>query len=307
MLKVGLIGVGGISAGHIPAWANIPEAELTAICDVRPEQLEKYPALPHYTSAEEMLAQEQLDIVDICLPTFLHAEYAIMAMEKGIHVICEKPAALCAEEIDAMYATAEKNGVKLMIAQVVRFWSEYAYLKNVCHDGRFGKLLSGSMWRIGSRPNGSHNNWMLVPEKSGMVPFDLHIHDLDYLVHAFGAPKGHTVHRAKTEAQDLIHVVYQYDDFFVSAESSWYNAAYPFTAGFRFQFENALVAYEGYQLKVYGPDGLIALDEPLVPELGADPYQNEIRYFVDCVLADAPVTLVRQEQLQTVRSILCSL
>lgn len=307
MLKVGLIGVGGISAGHIPAWENIPEAELVAICDTRPEQLEKYPALRHYTSAEEMLAQEPLDIVDICLPTFLHAKYAIMAMEKGIHVICEKPAALCAEEISAMYAAAEKNNVRLMIAQVVRFWPEYAYLNSVCRDGRFGRLLSGSMWRIGSRPTSSHNNWMLVPEKSGMVPFDLHIHDLDYLIHAFGAPKAHTVQRAKTEAQDLIHAVYQYEDFFVSTEAAWYNAAYPFTAGFRFQFENALVAYEGYQLKVYTPDGPITPDAPLVPELGANPYQNEIRYFVDCILANAPVTLVRQEQLQAVLSILHSL
>lgn len=70
MLKVGLVGVGGISGNHIPAWEEMENAELTALCDVRPERLEMYPGKRHYTDFEEMLKSEQLDILDICLPTY---------------------------------------------------------------------------------------------------------------------------------------------------------------------------------------------------------------------------------------------
>ena len=74
MLKIGLIGVGGISGAHIPVWENMEDAELVALCDIRPERMEKYPDKRRYTDFDEMLANEELDILDICLPTYLHAE-----------------------------------------------------------------------------------------------------------------------------------------------------------------------------------------------------------------------------------------
>ena len=89
MLKVALVGVGGISGAHIPAWESMDDAELVAICDIRPERMEKYPDKRRYTDFDEMLEKEDVDILDICLPTFLHADFAVKAMEKGINVICE--------------------------------------------------------------------------------------------------------------------------------------------------------------------------------------------------------------------------
>ena len=87
MLKIGLVGVGGISGAHIPAWEEMADAELVAICDIRTERLEKYPEKRHYTDFDEMIEKEEFDIIDICLPTYLHADYAVKAMEKGINVI----------------------------------------------------------------------------------------------------------------------------------------------------------------------------------------------------------------------------
>ena len=83
MLKVALVGVGGISGAHIPAWNNMDDAELVALCDIRPEQMERYPNLRHYTDFETMLENEKIDILDICLPTYLHADFAVKAMEKA--------------------------------------------------------------------------------------------------------------------------------------------------------------------------------------------------------------------------------
>ena len=70
------------------------DAKLVALCDIRPEQMEKYPDKHHYERFDDMLDQESLDILDICLPTYLHAEYAEKAMQRGIHVLCEKPVSL---------------------------------------------------------------------------------------------------------------------------------------------------------------------------------------------------------------------
>lgn len=83
MLKIGLVGVGGISGAHIPAWNAMEDTTLTAICDIRPERMEPYPEPHHYTSIDEMLEKEELDILDICLPTYLHVPTAVKAMKKG--------------------------------------------------------------------------------------------------------------------------------------------------------------------------------------------------------------------------------
>lgn len=116
MLKVGLIGVGGISSAHIPAWEAMDDVELVALCDIRPEQMEKYKDTKHcYTNALDMLENENLDIVDICLPTYLHADYSIMAMERGINVICEKPISLCETDVKRVYDAAENNNVFLWL------------------------------------------------------------------------------------------------------------------------------------------------------------------------------------------------
>ena len=94
MLKIGLVGVGGISGAHIPAWNAMEDTTLTAICDIRPERMEPYLEPHHYTSIDEMLEKEELDILDICLPTYLHVPTAVKAMKKGIHVLSEKPISL---------------------------------------------------------------------------------------------------------------------------------------------------------------------------------------------------------------------
>ena len=142
MLKVGVVGVGGISGAHIPLWEAMKDTELVALCDIRAEQMERYPDKRHYTDIDEMLRQEELDILDICLPTHLHVDTAVKAMEKGIHVICEKPISTDPAQVQRAYGTAEKMGVKFMIAQVLRFWPQYELVKEIYDTKRYGKLTA---------------------------------------------------------------------------------------------------------------------------------------------------------------------
>lgn len=314
MLKVALVGVGGISGAHIPAWEERRDAELVALCDIRAEQMEKYKNKHCYTDFDEMLKNERIDILDICLPTYLHAEFAIKAMNMGINVICEKPVSLNAADVARVYSTAKSNNVKFMVAQVLRFWPEYSIIKEIYDTGKYGRLLSGHMGRLGVRPKWSWDGWMMDENRSGLVPFDLHIHDLDFIVYAFGKPKEFKDYRARSENQDYINSIYEYDGFFITTEAAWYDAPYPFAANFRFQFEKALAVFENHEMTIYEKDGKIF--KP-VSQSGEDTgdiglpksnaYANEINYFADCVLSGAEPDRVKPAELETVISILKAL
>ena len=314
MLKVGLFGVGGISGAHIPAWEEMENAQLVALCDIRPERMEKYSDKRCYTDLDEMLANEELDILDICLPTYLHADVAVKAMNMGINVVTEKPISLKEEDVERVYSTAEKNNVKFMVAHVLRFWPEYELLKEIYDSKRYGKLLSGTMIRLGGYPKWSWDGWMMDEKRSGLVPFDLHIHDLDFMVYAFGLPKVANQYRSKLPKQDYISLVYDFGEFSINSEASWYAASYPFTAEFRFQFEDAIVANEKGKMMIYLKDNeKIDLSQEAEGDTGSinlpksDAYANELIYFADCVENNKPVDKFRPEELSCVLKILNNL
>lgn len=313
MLKVGVLGVGGISGAHIPAWSRIEGVELVALCDIRPERLEKYKDSGYhlYTSYEDMIANEELDIIDICLPTFLHIEYSIKAMEKGMHVICEKPISLHREDVKRIYDVAKKMGVKFMVAHVLRFWSEYIFIKDLVDSGKYGKLLNGHLERMGDTPKWSWDNWMTDPERSGLVPFDLHIHDLDWLIYTFGAPKDISVRRIQKNNNDYISGTYEYDDFYITAQSAWYAGKFKFTYGFRFLFEDAIVELKDEKLTIYQGDGQniavnneVVSDDTCINLPATDAYFEEIKYFTECILQDKPTDKIKPEELEYVLDIL---
>ncbi len=311
MLKVAILGAGGISGAHVPGWKKIPEAKIVAVCDVMPERLEKYKDIDanFYENCDEMLANEEIDIVDICLPTFLHAEYAIKVMEKGINVICEKPISLNKDDVDRVYAVAEKNNVKFMIAHVLRFWPEFNFLRDAVKNETYGKFLSGHMYRLGCTPKWSWENWMRREECSGLVPFDLHIHDLDYIIYTLGVPVNCITHRAQYNDIDIINATYEFaDGTFLTCDSHWVTSDYPFNFGFRFCFENGVIELAADKLMVY-PVGSPAFevkeeaensDGAVINLPATDAYYEEIRYFANCVLENKPADIIKPQELKTV-------
>lgn len=313
MLKVAMLGMGNISGAHRAAWKGIPEAKVIAVCDIRPEKAdaaaEDMSAKAYYNFGD-MLAAEQFDILDICLPTYLHADYTVKALNAGVHVLCEKPVSLKKEDVDRVYDAAKKNGKCVMIAQVVRFWHEYLVLKDAYDTGKYGRLLSGRMTRLGSTPKASWDGWMRDPERSGMVPFDLHIHDLDFMIYTFGKPEKMTRFRAGTPTQDYFEAIYQYPDFFISAEAAWFDCTYRFQCAFRFQFEKAVLEFKDGKLTIFNQNGEIEgadgkkgeEGDGYVPKTNA--YFEEIRYFVDCVLAGKPCDKVKPDELKTVLALI---
>lgn len=317
MLKVGMVGMGGISKAHIGGWAQIPEAKVVAVCDVRHENAdaaaEKTGGKAYY-DFDEMLAAEQIDILDICLPTYLHADFAVKALSQGIHVLVEKPVSLKIEDVKRVYGAAKANGKNVMVAQVLRFWREYVALKDAYDSGKYGKLLSGHMTRLGNTPKWSWDDWMRDPERSGLVPFDLHIHDLDFMVYTFGKPESMSCHRAKNDRQDYFEAIYQYPDFFISGEAAWFDCTYKFQSAYRFQFEKAVMEFKDGKLTTYLQSGEAETleEEQTANENGinlpkSNAYYNEIRYFVDCVLEGKPCDRVKPEELELVLNLIAQL
>ena len=309
MLKVGIVGLGGISVAHLNGWKNIDGAEVTAVCDIRPEKLEAHADKRCYQSFDEMLEKETFDIVDVCVPTYLHIEFSLKALNKGINVVCEKPISLHVEDAAKVYAAAQENGVKFMVAQVVRFMPPYAYLKEVFDSKKYGKLLSGTMSRIGPCPKWSYNNWMLDESLSGLVPYDVHVHDLDFLVYAFGKPTGVQAKRAKgCGGVDYLNATYDYGDFFVNVEGSWYDAPFPFSYSYKFQFENAVLTHSSDgKFTVYEKDGTVLDLSPGASndngEIGlpaCDAYEDELRYFFTCVKENRSADKIEPEELTAV-------
>ena len=307
-LRVAQVGIGGMGGGHVNIWSGMEDIEQVAICDIRPEMMDRFDGkitARKYTDFDEMLEKETFDILDITLPTYLHADFAVKALNKGIHVITEKPISLKKEDIARIYAAAEKNNKCFMVAHVIRFWPEYMYAKDCMETGRYGKLVSGTMTRIGTIPQSSWDDWMHDPERSGMVPFDLHIHDLDYLVYALGKPEvEHVFH-----GMDYMHAIYKFGDVRIACESAWFHAPVQFRATFRFQFERAVLEFDGSSMKIcksreegWGVEDMRAgsnvEDGAYIPQ--SDGYYNELRYFADCVKENKMPEVIKPWELEAV-------
>lgn len=172
--RVGLIGAGGISHAHVPAWLALG-ATVTAYSQAGASRLAERYSLGVADSIEALLAS--CDIVDICTPTPSHLDYIESALLAGKHVICEKPVSLDLEGARRVGRLATERSRHLYPAHVVRFFPEYALAKRAVDDGAIGDVAVMRFSRIGEYPTWSE--WFSDIELSGGIVVDQMIHDLD--------------------------------------------------------------------------------------------------------------------------------
>lgn len=144
--------------------------------------------LPLYDSVTEANRLEQIDLFDVCVPTYLHKAIVLEALACKKPVICEKPIALHLKDAQEMFDAAQANGVQLYVAQVLQFTREVEWLHRIVDERLYGEPLDACFERLSQRPAWSQGNWLFDREKSGLLPFDLHVHDLDVMVSVFGRP-----------------------------------------------------------------------------------------------------------------------
>lgn len=192
--QFGIVGAGGISEVHLQAIAKEPRAEVRAIADVilelAKDQAKKHQIPQVYSDYREMLAEEELDAIIICVPNFLHASLAMEALQAGKHVITEKPMALNAELAKQMKGTAEENGKVLMVGQNNRFHAATFLLKEQIAENKLGNIYHAKTGWV--RRNGipGWGSWFTQKELAGGGPLiDIGVHVLDLTLWLMGYPR----------------------------------------------------------------------------------------------------------------------
>lgn len=310
MIRVGLVGFGGMGKVHFHNYEEIRNAEVVGIVtesDTGKKEAEEY-GLPAFKSIRNLVENLDLDVIDICTPTFLHKEQVMEALSLEKHVIVEKPMALHRKDAEEMYAFAEEKGKFLFVAQVLRFTKDAQILKEIVKKGTLGKPLDAYFERVSGKPSWSQGGWLFDKEKSGLVAFDLHIHDLDLIISTFGKPKKfqYTSNGINwNEGQEQYRILYEYDRFSVCAETAWYHAEYPFTQRFRIYFEKGLLVQEKGVLTLYQKDKepfvYDTTDEMLVstginlPPTGM--FYNELSHFIACVEKGTPSKEIKEKEI----------
>lgn len=185
-LGFGVIGCGRIAAKHFEAIAALPEAELTAVCDVVLERADRS-AVTHgargYYNYEELLKRSDVDIVTIATPSGTHAEIAVAAAKAGKHVLVEKPMAMRSADMTRMISICRMAGVKLGVIHQNRFNPPVRALRAALEAGRFGKLTHGQAtvrWQRGEEYY-AQAPWRGTKAQDGGVLMNQSIHAIDLL------------------------------------------------------------------------------------------------------------------------------
>lgn len=189
-LKVAIVGTGGIfRLAHGPAWRQIPQARVVAACDIVKERADQARAEfgieKSFSSLDELLASDDIDLVDICTPHPSHADLAIRALRAGKHVICEKPMALEIEDAARMIDAAKQTGRHLYIGHTRRFDRRWVAVKEQLAAGRIGKPVC-ARWSERSWAGFAGDNWRWDPRNGGVL-MDLGVHVADLFAWFFDA------------------------------------------------------------------------------------------------------------------------
>lgn len=295
-MRVALFGLGFMGRTHLTALRSIPGAKLAAVFvpdieqihavvqgnlggEAKPLDLEDAKV---YTSVAETLADPGIDAVDICLPTHLHAETAIAALEAGKHVLVEKPMAVDPLSAAEVIEAAKKAKKTLMAAHVLRFFPEYHPLREAITKGDLGQLRMLTLRRSCGAP--TWGDWFYDSSKSGGAVLDLLIHDADMALSLVGFPRAisSTGYRDMRRGIDVVsaHLDYERGPAVVIAGGWNSPKAFPFSMGYTAAFDEGTLEFTslggGVMLhRAGGPPEPVSLP-------AADAYADEIRYFLEC-------------------------
>ena len=195
-IKIAVIGCGGISrAAHLPRYRELKEDfEVVAVCDIIEQRAQAaakdFDVPAYYTDYKDVLNIEGLEAVDICTPNYLHSIIAVDALNKGLHVLCEKPDAVSVAEAEKMKSAAEANGKVLMVIRNNRFIDQTQYLKKYIDDGNCGRIYAARCGWQRRRGIPGKGGWFTTKAQSGGGPLiDLGVHMIDATMWLMGNPK----------------------------------------------------------------------------------------------------------------------
>jgi predicted dehydrogenase len=319
MVHVGIVGVGFMGMIHYLAYKKVAGAKVAAICtrdkkklagDWRaiqgnfgpPGQVMELGPIGRYENWQNLVADPKIDLVDVCLPPKMHVEVTIAALRAGKHVICEKPIALEPADARRMVKAAQQSHRLLMIAHVLPFMPEFAFVRQAAVSGKYGKLLGGHFKRIISDPL-----WLkdfYDPASVGGPVVDLHIHDAHFIRLLWGMPNAvQSTGRGRGEVVEFINSQFLYGaDTLVTATSGViHQQGRSFTHGFEVYFERATMTYDS---SVLGSEPVLSMPLTVLTSRGkverpklreADAFAAELTDAVKAVRTNQPSELLAGE------------
>ncbi|MDD2479294.1 MAG: Gfo/Idh/MocA family oxidoreductase [Victivallaceae bacterium] len=307
-VRVGIIGLGFMGTTHFGIHQANPKAQVVAVADIDKVKLTgnisavvgnigtrdsdqlDFSGIKTYENALDLINSLDVDMVDICVPTFLHKKFALAAIKAGKHVFLEKPFSRNLDEVKEIAAAARASDKNFNVGMCVRAWPEYFDARTRFKAGEFGALKSANFRRLSPSVDGnSWENWFMNNQRSGSAILDLHMHDIDLVRFFFGKPRAVNAFGLRGFRSDdgIDHVLARYDfgdGTLVSAEGGWAGTkSVPFEMSFQLICEKATVRFMSEGYKIYWENG-----EVESPEVGdatlPTGWHQELAYFVNCIL-----------------------
>ena len=306
-VKVGIIGSQFEGDIHAASFQMIPdEAEVVAVASPTPGHAQKladrYGITRVFTDYKQMLAEQDIEMVTIAAPNYLHAQMTVDIADAGKHVVCEKPLCMTLEEADLMIETCRRKGVLFMYAEELFFTPKYVKAKEMADQGAFGRVY---LVKQMEKHFGPHAPWFWDVEKSGGGVFmDMGCHGIAFCYWFLGRPTIKTVycqmathvHGDKTKGEDDSVCILEFDNGAVGIiEDSWARRG-----GMEDRIEvygeggvtyadlhmgNALPTYSeyGYGYAVEKAPTTKGWTYPVFEELWNYGFPQEMRHFARCV------------------------
>lgn len=300
-VNVGVIGVGAMGYNHARVYYMIEEANLKAVSDVTQRTLSKVSKkykCEGYLDYKEILEDEEIEVVSICVPTTHHYNVVMDAIEAGKHILVEKPIAFTLKEAEEMVKAAHEKGVILATGHVERFNPAVQKAKELLENDVIGDIVSASAKRVGPFP----------PRiKDVGVSIDLAIHDLDIMYSLIDEPVKQVYATMgsileKCEYEDHAEIMTQFENGVTGIlEVNW------------------LTPYKLRQLEITGTDGIISLDyiKQSIEVKGKfaqdinikheEPLKEEIKSFLNSVVKNETPEITGEDGIYALKMVLAAM
>jgi predicted dehydrogenase len=303
MTRIGIVGAGFMAETHAAAYDGLPDVELAAVASPNSaaDFASDHGVAESYATVDELVAEADVDAVDVCSPTFTHDEAVRTALDADLDVFCEKPLSNTLEGAEALADAARDADRTVMVGHVVRFFPQYEQIREEVERGAVGDVGVARARRLSPFPE--WGDWFADEDASGGVLLDLAIHDLDYLRWTLGDVERVFARHSAQGLKEHAHVTLRFESGARGyVEASW---AQPEGSGL------------GMELEVAGADGLLEFDfdeatpvsvrtdgadAPSTPDpLGVEPYRRELRAFADAVESGAEPPVTVDDAVEAVR------
>jgi len=309
-VKVAILGGGFITDIHMESYHRfVPEATVTAVYTRKAEKAkafaEKYHVPEWYDDIDTLLKKADCDVVDICLPNYLHAEATLKAAAAGKHIIIEKPLSVTLEEADKMIAACKKAGVKLMYAEELCFAPKYERARHMVKEGAIGDIY---MLKQSEKHSGPHSDWFYdVNLAGGGVLMDMGCHGIAWFRWMLNNSKALSVyatmntvlHNGRTKGEDNSVVIIEFENGIIGVvENSWAKhggmddrSEIHGTGGVIYAdlfMGNSSISYSkhGYGYAMEKADTTVGWSFTVFEEAFNQGYPHELQHFIDCVQND---------------------